>query len=142
MRIAFHVPVKPQPGGSKRGFPLKLGGGKMRMVITDANAKAKPWQAAVRAEAMLAYRGELLRGPVRLTLTFCLTRPKGHFGMRGLKPSAPAHHIVKPDALKLARAVEDSLAGILFHDDSQIVEEHLSKVYAEQNGCDIEVETL
>lgn len=121
---------------------MRLPGGQVRVVITDANKNAKPWQADVRAAALAAFRDEVLRGAVKLTLVFHLTRPKGHFGRRGLLPSAPRYPTKKPDALKLSRAVEDSLTGIIFHDDAQVVIESLSKVYADQDGCTVTVETL
>ena len=142
MNLKFTVPGRPQPAGSKRGFPLRLPGGKVRVIITDANLEAKPWQAEVRYAALVAYRGEAWSGPLRLTLRFFLTRPKGHFGKKGVRASAPKHPTVKPDALKLARAVEDACTGILWLDDAQIVEEHLSKEYGPQDGCVVEVEEI
>ena len=48
-----------------------------------------------------------------------------------LRPAAPKHPTTRPDVLKLARAIEDSLTGVLWHDDSQIVSEHLRKHYGE-----------
>ena len=61
-----------------------------------------------------------------------------------LKPSAPAHHIKTPDLIKLARAVEDAMKGIIYQDDSQVCREHLSKVYADdgRTGVDVIVEAL
>ncbi len=119
---------KPQPAGSKRAFINRKTG---KPIVTDDNPRAKPWQQEIASTVM----GERFEGPVRLELTFYVRRPKGHFGTGSnsdrLKSSAPRFPTTKPDATKLVRAVEDALthAG-LWRDDSQVVEQHVRKVYA------------
>lgn len=129
-----------QPAGSKRGFSNQKTG---RVIITDANNKAKPWKAEVRtAAAEAAGRNGLvglMDGPLELSLTFYVPRPKSHIGARGVRPSAPMFPTVKPDVLKLARAVEDACTGVVWRDDSQIVTELLSKRYGEPARCEISV---
>lgn len=49
---------------------------------------------------------------------------------------APA---TRPDVLKLARCAEDSLTGIVWRDDAQIVEEHLFKYWGEPARVEIEI---
>lgn len=56
-----------------------------------------------------------------------------------MKPLAPIAPIVRPDLLKLARAVEDALSGVLWKDDSQVVVEVLRKRYDEPMGCVVTV---
>lgn len=135
--IAFTVYGKPEPAGSKRGF--HRGG---RTMIVDANAKARPWKALVTDAAIGAMNEQvkLLAGPLLVTLRFYVQRPKGHYGARGLRPSAPSHPTVKPDVLKLARAVEDALTGIVYRDDSQIVCELLEKHYGDPARVEITIE--
>lgn len=139
--LAFVVLGRPQPAGSKRAF---VRGG--RALVVEDNAKSRPWQALVSDAASQAMAGApLLTGPLRVELTFVLQRPKGHWGKRGLRPSAPAYPTTKPDALKLARGTEDALTGIVWHDDSQVVVETLRKVYAasdEATCCRVTIETL
>lgn len=84
----------------------------------------------------------LLEGPLRLSATFYLPRPKGHFGKRGIRPSAPKYPTTKPDCLKLGRAVEDGMIGVVYRDDAQIVQERLHKVYGEPARCEILVSTI
>jgi hypothetical protein len=48
----------------------------------------------------------------------------------------------KPDLLKLGRAVEDAMSGIIYRDDSQIVEEALLKHYGDKPGVDIIIEKI
>jgi Holliday junction resolvase RusA-like endonuclease len=129
--IAFTVYGQAAPAGSKRGF--QRGG---RVIITDANPNARAWKAVVLDAASQAMNGhELLHGPISLQLTFCVPRPKGHYGSGRnadrVRGSAPAHPTVKPDLLKLARGVEDALSGVCYRDDAQIVREVLRKEYSE-----------
>jgi Holliday junction resolvase RusA-like endonuclease len=80
-----------------------------------------------------------LAGPLKLSLSFFLPRPKDHQGARGLLPHAPARPTTRPDLLKLTRAVEDACTGILWRDDAQIVDEELHKAYADGEGARIGV---
>lgn len=141
--LSFTAYGRPQPAGSKRAFPIRGSG---RIAVTDANPRAKVWQAEVRAAAVLAMpadsaaaAGALLDGPLGVNLTFHVARPKGHYGARGLRPSAPVYPTMRPDVLKLARAVEDALTGVVWRDDAQIVKENLRKVYGEPERVEVVV---
>jgi Holliday junction resolvase RusA-like endonuclease len=149
MTVSFTVHGKPEPAGSKRGF---VRGG--RVVVTDANVKSRPWKALVTDAAIQAMTvrhssfdvefdslREPLEGPLSVQFLFHVARPKGHQGAKGLRPSAPPYPITRPDLLKLARGVEDALTGIVYHDDSQIIEEVLVKGYG-RPGVHITVEQL
>jgi Holliday junction resolvase RusA-like endonuclease len=151
--IQFTVHGQPQPAGSKRGF---YNAKARRVIITDDATRSRPWKALVSdaaVEAMIGTAvlndkgyalpiGTLLEGPLMVTLVFYVPRPKGHYGARGLKPSAPPYPTVKPDVLKLARAVEDALTGIVYRDDSQIVCEVLEKHYGEPARVDVTVDRI
>ena len=137
--IVFTVYGKPEPAGSKRGFAFKRKTGGMGVAISDANPKSRDWKNSITHRAREEYHGELLDGPLSLSLVFHLPRPKGHFGKRGLRDSAPRHITTKPDVLKLARAVEDALTGVVWRDDSQIVIETLAKHYGEPARVEIAV---
>lgn len=129
-RLDVFIPGKPEPAGSKRGFARGR-----HVTVVDANPKAASWKALVGE--VVAGRGMLFR-PTELIVAwfdFYLQRPRGHFGSGRnagtIKAGAPVRPPTKPDALKLARAVEDALTGVVYPDDAQIVEEHLAKHYAE-----------
>lgn len=135
-----------QAAGSKRAFVRKGGHG---VVVTDANPKAKPWKAEVReaaAAAMLAHtitaNGNLVDGPLYVSMTFYVPRPQGHYGAHGVKASAPEYPAKRPDVLKLARGVEDALTGIVYRDDAQIVSERLVKQYGEPARVEVVVMPL
>jgi len=143
-----------QPGGSKKSLPIpKRGGGFVVnkngypvINTVDDNPKAKSWQAEVKVAAMQAYRGPVLEGPILMNLTFVRVRPKGHFrtgrNSHLLKDDAPSHPTSKPDVLKTARAVEDSLTGLIYRDDAQIVDEHLQKTWGERPCVVVRIEAM
>lgn len=135
--VCFTVYGIARPAGSKKAFyNAKLG----RSMVVDANDNSRPWKALVSDAAIEATgAGSLLTGPLELVVRFYMPRPKGHQGARGLRPSAPTHPAVKPDTTKLLRAVEDALAGLVYKDDAQIVEQHVFKAYGEPARCEIGV---
>lgn len=130
----------PQTAGSKRAFVR----GK-RAVVVDDNARSRPWKDQIAQIASAAMNGtELLQGPLSVELAFYLTRPKGHQGTQGLntKGRANPRPTTRPDVLKLARAAEDALTGVVWHDDSQIVDELLEKHYGDPPRVEIRIRQL
>lgn len=104
--------------------------------------KYNPQRKEERDWLMLARRQiteKLSQGtPVSLYATFFMQRPESHFGTGRnagkLKPSAPAHHVIKPDLDNLLKFVKDVLNGVAWHDDSQVVWTSMSKVYSDDNN--------
>lgn len=141
--IEFHVDGEPAPAGSKSAFPLPGGG----VSVADKAKGGAEWSAKVALAAAQAMDGrELLDGPLRLTLRFERVRTAAHFGTGRnegkLKASAPEYPSTRPDLLKLARRVEDALAGVVYVEDSRICEETLSKVWGARARCYVCVESL
>lgn len=96
--------------------------------------------SAVRWEAEHQYSGDIHQGAVAISMKAYFTRPKGHFGTGRnagkLKPSAPQHHVVKPDGDNIEKFYWDCLSGILYVDDSQIVSNSCQKIWLnEQNAA-------
>jgi Holliday junction resolvase RusA-like endonuclease len=142
--ISFTVYGTPAPAGSKKGFYNRKAG---RVIITDDSKRSRPWKAQISDAAAEAMDGApLLDGALALSLTFVVARPKGHFGSGRnagmVKGSAPRFPTVKPDLLKLARAVEDALSGIVYRDDAQIVAETLEKEYGEPARVEVRVRRI
>jgi len=141
--IFFFVPGLPAPGGSKRGFyNAKLN----RTLLVEANPeKNRNWRAAVALAASEAMAGhELFSGPLLVTMTFRMPRPKTHFNGKGcLKKSAPRWHTSKPDVTKLIRSTEDAMTGVIWKDDAQVAWSDAYKLYADtQAGAEIRVSQL
>ena len=139
--IEFFVPGTPQPGGSKRALHHKHSG---QILVLEDNLKTKGWRSVVVDRAFTAMRGRApLTGPVWLSIIFYMPRLKSHYGTgvntNKLKTSAPRVPITKPDGTKLLRSTEDALKGICWRDDSQVVEQHIYRRYAERPGADIRI---
>jgi Holliday junction resolvase RusA-like endonuclease len=132
----------PIPQGSMRGF---VRGG--RAILTSDNPRLRFWRRDVTIALAEARAGVCFTGPIRLIVTFALPRPTGHFGRRGLLPSAPARPIGARDDLdKFVRAIGDSAtdAGV-WQDDGQVVELHADKRWAgreEGPGADVGIVEL
>lgn len=144
--IEINVFGTPAPKGSNRAM---VRGGRAVFVPGGSEVnrvKLKSWDASVRADA-LEKLGPLMSGPVfvgvpiAVSIVFRLKRPGGHWGKRGLLPSAPVAPSVKPDADKLARSTLDSLSGLVFDDDARIVRLVVTKEYAEpgHEGATIQI---
>jgi crossover junction endodeoxyribonuclease RusA len=144
--ITIEVRGLPAPQGSKR----HVGGGRM----VEMSKAVGPWREAVRAETQramgiggpLGLRGGPLTGPIQVTITFRLSRPKSHYrtGRNAdlLKPSAPIAPDGKPDLDKLVRAVLDGLTeGGAWLDDAQVTQLSAVKRYG-LPGCQIGIERV
>lgn len=163
--VRFFVPGIAKPAGSKVPFVITRGAkaaarraaGLPPIVIQTDDSdrpgadgvrnKGKAWRQDVKSVAFAAMEGAPpFGGPLRLAVTFILTRPKGHHGTgrncATIKDSAPAYPQTKPDATKLLRGLEDACTGIVWGDDAQIVDQHVCKVYGDHPGARVEVERM
>jgi Holliday junction resolvase RusA-like endonuclease len=143
--ISFFVSGDPQPQPRPRARAF----GKFAQVY-DASApnshdkgKAYYWRTMFTVAAKTVRPPAPITGQVWLTMEFYLRRPKVHYNKKGLKPGAPASCCSKPDIDNLAKLALDAMrdAG-LFADDSQVVDLHARKFYADvpdQIGCDAEM---
>ena len=63
------------------------------------------------------------KGPVKVHTKAYFARPDLHLrrNNKGIKKAAPHHMTYKPDADNIAKFVGDSLTGVAFWDDSQVV---------------------
>jgi len=137
--VSFTVYGVAQPAGSKRAGMSKSG----KMFVRDDAKRSRPWKTQVSQAAGEAVNGAgLLEGPLFLSVAFYAPRPKGHYGARGLRPSAPAYPAVRPDVTKLLRGVEDACTGIVWRDDAQVVEQHAVKRYGEPARVEVTVSRL
>ena len=116
--IEFTVYGIARPKGSMRR-------GRGRAVF-DSNPHVKAWSLLVRqvAQRAVAASPVLLRGPLGVAVEFHLPRPQ-KYDRRGA-----VAHLTAPDLDKLIRAVLDALTGIIYRDDSQVVDLSAAKRYA------------
>lgn len=138
-KITFEVYGRQAPAGSKRAVTLKDG----RTFVIDANKNAAKWKDVVAKTAKAHYQGPLLDGALSLVVVFTIERPKNHTTSKGLPSSTWREHpSVMPDATKLLRGTEDALTGIVWHDDGQIVRQHVYKQYGDEYKTTISVEEI
>ena len=93
--------------------------------------QAKDFATKVLAQ----YKDDPIDGPIWLRVMFFMLRPKNHYksripGADRIRPGAPLWHAKKPDISNLVKFVEDSLNGVLWEDDSQIIHIEASKSFA------------
>lgn len=135
--LEFTIYGSAQPGGSKRAFKAKNSD---RIIVTDDNPKARDWKNDVKIVAAELMKGRaLFDTPLQLEVTFYMVRPKGHYGAHGVKRSAPKVPTVRPDVTKLLRPLEDALTGIIWRDDSQIVDQIARKRYGDPARVEVKV---
>lgn len=137
--VDFFVPGIPRSGGSKTGF---VNPKTSRVIITESANKAnKEWRSTVRHFAFNAYHGDPLDEPLRVIFEFYWPRARSHYrtgryaGL--LRGSAPVFRTAEPDVTKVIRSTEDACTGVIWRDDSLIVEQTARKGFAKTPGCRI-----
>lgn len=134
--IEFHVPGKPV-AWARAGARAGIARDGHAFVRHFTKTSQRPYTALLRDAAVLAMGGgdrrlQPLLGPLELNLFAYFGRPKCHFNRKGaLVPSAPTSYTSKPDVDNLAKIVGDSLNGVLWHDDSQIVRLNVLKLWGD-----------
>lgn len=120
--LSFFIPGRPrsrQTGSvitvNGRSFPVRRG---------------TAWSSVCGLVARQYAPAEPLTGPVRCELTFFLARPK--------KPRS-AWPTSRPDVENLCKGLLDSWNGVLWRDDSQVVDLRTCKVYARDGRVGVEV---
>ena len=82
---------------------------------------------------------------IELSITFCYRRPKNHYRSKNkeliLKDDAPFYKSSKADLDNLVKFVADSLNGIFYKDDSQIVSIYASKVWGAEDYVFVKIST-
>ncbi len=138
--LSFAVRGLPVPQGSMRAF-VRNG----HAAVTSDNPLLRSWRSEVTSAAAAAFAGRPpLTGPVMVALRFILPRPTGHFGKRGLLPSAPRFPIgARGDLDKLCRGVLDAITGAgVWRDDGQAVSLTAAKLYGDQPGVQVDLTAL
>lgn len=152
--LTLFVPGRPQTAGSKHAFVHPKTG---KAIVTESGsgvskARKRTWRGDLRDAGEHARREQWgLDGPtdVALEVRFVFVRARESGQMRVGRHSGEVKDwalgrrpVKRPDALKLARAAEDALTGVLWLDDAQIVDERLSKVYGDDVGLDPRAEGM
>lgn len=132
--ITFTVYGIPQTKGSTRMWKAP----NMKFpVITNMNKKNKPWSQTVSAMAQEhRLEGCPYEGPIKLSLIFRMPIPKS------LPKRTPSFMVKAPDLDKMVRSIKDSLSGVLYRDDRQVVCVEAHKIYGTEPGVIVRVERI
>ena len=152
--VRFVVYGEQRPQGSKKanavygrdGKPV-MAGKRVVVVVREDNPKTREWRRQVSDAAAQAMDGrQLLAGALKLEIQFLRVRPASHFrtgkNAHLVRDSAPKYPTTKPDQLKLARAIEDALSGIVYRDDNQVVRHILAEDWGERFETQVTVTCL
>jgi Holliday junction resolvase RusA-like endonuclease len=135
--IRFTAVGTPRPKGSATVVEHDRRGNRLprAMLIPQNSHKLDQWEKSVAGAALATVTRQgrerfPINEPIVALLLFRLCRPDSHFGVRGLRPTAPRVPAVKPDIDKLTRAVLDAVTGLVIGNDSRVVFVAAGKVYA------------
>ena len=124
MTLCFVVYGLPAAQGSKR----HMGNG----ILVESSKAVSPWRQDCKHAALAIKPHDWDTSlPMGLSVIFRFKRPATHIGKRGVKPSAPIHNTSarSGDLDKLCRSTLDSLTGVLYDDDRQVVSITATKRY-------------
>jgi len=131
--VTFKVDGTPVPKGRARY--ARRG----NFISTYTPEKTRTYETLIKDAAIEAMgSSEPLETPVSLYLYIRVPIPKSCTKKRleaidngSEKPTK------KPDASNILKSVEDGMNGVVYHDDSQIINIHVTKVYSSLPGVDI-----
>ncbi len=135
--LSFIAYGTPRPQGSAKAFVRGN-----RAFITSDNPKLKPYRHTLTQVAMETASRDGLSTPlcargvaVEVSIVWTLLKPKS-------KPRRVIHPTTKPDTDKLARAVLDSLTGVAYEDDAQVVTIIARKQYGSPESTEVIVRAI
>ena len=129
----FSVDVTPVPKGRARY--VRRG----NHITSYTPEKTRTYETLIKEAGVQAMgSSEPLETPVTLYLYIRMPIPKSYSKKRiEACLSGFEQPIKKPDASNILKSVEDGLNGVIYKDDSQIINIHVTKVYSTQGGVDI-----
>jgi Holliday junction resolvase RusA-like endonuclease len=131
--VTFKVDGTPVPKGRARY--ARRG----NFISTYTPEKTRTYETLIRDSAIEAMgASEPLKTPVSLYLYIRVPIPASATKKRLQAISDGSEKPTKkPDASNILKSVEDGMNGVVYHDDSQIINIHVTKVYSSLPGVDI-----
>ena len=135
--IEFVIPGEPVAQGRPRATTI---GGRVRMYDP---AKSKNYKKHVSAIAKLNAPKKPLETPLRVKLDIYRPMLKSMSKKRRELANARIYRpITKPDNSNYAKGIEDALNGIIYKDDSQIVDLIVRKYYSDDPRVEVLIEEV
>ena len=137
-KVTFEIIGEPQGKGRHR--VQVVGKGKIHTYTPDKTAN---YENLVKIMYLKQGNGERLQGAIKATIAAYYaipqswTKKKKEQACKGL-----IYPQKKPDMDNIAKIILDSLNGIAYEDDKQVVELHLYKQFAEQGKVYVTLETI
>lgn len=101
------------------------------------------YKSAIRMLARIQYKGELIDGPIEVECRFYFAPPKSYTKTKLKQISSKQMlYTKKPDVDNLFKGVTDSLNGIIYKDDSQIVKATMFKEYSDKDSIVVEIKEV
>jgi len=128
MKITFTIPGHPVAKARPR---VIVKGGRTWGYTPESSEQYMALLRTLASDEMCCHTSErripLLESPLKLTCKFYFRRPKGHFGTGKNGGKLKDRYINarptgNPEISNLVKAIEDGCNGIVYRDDSQIVE--------------------
>lgn len=98
------------------------------------------YKSAIRMLSKFQYKGELIEGPIEVECRFYFAPPKSYTKTKLKQISSKQMlYTKKPDVDNLFKGVTDSLNGVIYKDDSQIVKATMYKEYSDKDSIVVEI---
>jgi Holliday junction resolvase RusA-like endonuclease len=123
------------PVGKQRARYARRG----NFVQTYTPDKTRNYEALLKDAAIEAMgSSEPLETPVSLYLYIRVTIPKS-FSKKKVQEclNGSEQPMKKPDSSNVLKSVEDAMNGVVYKDDCQIINHHITRVYSTLSGVDI-----
>lgn len=137
LAIEFRVPGRPV-AWQRAGLSTRSG-----RAIMFTKERSRAYQSVVREAAIPHLCEAYAPSPDsawHLTIIVTVSRPKAHFKRDGsLRPDSPSTCRKKPDLSNTIKQIEDALNGVVWQDDSQIVEHHTQKLWGESDEVYVKI---
>jgi len=138
LQVIFDVPGDPKGKGRPRFSRF----GKFTKVYTDQ--QTLDYETAIGVSAAHAMgSSQPIETPVAVFLYVRLPIPMSYSKKRSEAClNGSEHPTKKPDIDNVAKAFLDAMNGIVYKDDTQVVQLHVNKVYAKESGVDVLIKEI
>ena len=117
----------------------KAAGGDLKARYNASGNDMRKW-TSIAATQVPSHQKQHKQG-VQMEIRAYFERPMEHHKRhnKGLRATAPVDHIQKPDADNIAKFVGDCLSGLAFHDDAQIHNLTVKKLWSESARVEVDL---
>ena len=139
--MTYLLTIPGEPAGKARPRVTRSG-------IAYTPVKSKNYETLAQELFYTTHGSPMLAGEVKATIKAFYGLNKSDYGARGLtaagirKLSGQTRPTKKPDVDNIAKMILDSLNGIAYTDDSQVVVLNIEKHYAENPRVELEISRI